>query len=141
MSMAVLSFDLTFPWGDVKYSLKPLNGIRTYDGIGGCFTFLPFDDNEWKYAIDAEPKCLPFPKYIHMTFGMRSPKLWNHIEIIAKLSDIPSYLIFKCVKKERLDFLKEYYEIEFYDCDTEDHWITIGRCRKQIKRTLAPCFY
>ena len=49
--------------------------------------------------------------------------------------------IFKDLKKELLLMLKEYYEIEFYDCDTKDHWITVGRCRKQIKRTLIPCFY
>lgn len=141
MSTAVSSFDLIIPWGDVKYRSKPLNNIRTYDGIGGCFTFLPFDDNEWNYAIDAEPKCLPFPEYFNMIFGVQSPKLWNYTEIIAKLINTPAYLIIKYVRKERLNFLKEYYEIEFYDCDTKDHWITVGRCRKQIKRTLIPCFY
>lgn len=133
MLTAVSSFDLITPWGDVKYSSEPLTSIRTYDGLGGCFTFLPFDNYNWNYAIDAESKNIILPELVTAKLGTDPAKLWNHIEIISKLIDIPSYLIFKAIRRKGLNFFKEFYKIEFYDCDTTEHWITLGRCKKQTQ--------
>lgn len=101
--------------------------VCSYDSLKNRFALTSTDNCSWHYAVDVELKADPLPEFIAAALSGDAIQRWGDIEVVAKLSNVPSHLVLREFVLGRFVELVVEYGIELMRMDTESHWVVVGR--------------
>lgn len=123
--MVELLVDQQTAWGSIQ--VGQVSSVRSYDGNGQCFSFLPKQESAWQYALDVERRLHPEETSMISAVCLDGLSQWVEIEVAAKLTATPAHIVFRLFMQGYLQSMLLSNKIEILHCDTESHWIAIGR--------------